>query len=289
MPVDIANQILRTILPWVLLAGFASISAAAFRVFLLPLIKGRLGEATINFWARRLLDQNVYHLLPNVMLPTEDGTTQIDHLIVSRYGVFVVETKTYKGWIYGDEREPQWTQVIFRRKERFQNPLRQNYKHTKTLAERTGLPDAYFKSLVVFVGDCTFKTPMPSNVVRIRDFVRYIKSFQTPIIRDNQVSEILSLINRCAATVSNAQKARHVTNLRRGKLPASTDIDPPACPRCGAIMLPRTNRKDQSQFWGCPKYPACRGIRNTSIRNGASHRDPRPLCSAESEVRLVSK
>ncbi len=112
--------------------------------------------------------------------------SEIDHVIVSRYGVFVLETKTYKGWIYGSEREPQWTQVNFKRKDRFQNPLRQNYKHTKTLSERTGIPEDRIKSLVVFVGDCTFKTTMPPNVVYVRDFVRYIEGFRTPIIEDEQ-------------------------------------------------------------------------------------------------------
>ena len=160
MPTNIANQMLGTILPWILLVGLVSILATVFRVFFLPRIKGRLGEASINFWAKRLLNQNVYHLIPDIMLPTPDGTTQIDHVIVSRYGIFVIETKTCKGWIYGSENEPQWTQVIFRRKERFQNPLRQNYKHTKTLSELTGIPENYFKSLVVFVGDCHFKTEM---------------------------------------------------------------------------------------------------------------------------------
>jgi len=102
---NIANQLLAGILPWVLLAGFVLILAAAFRVFVLPRLKGRLGEASINFSAKRLLDQNIYRLIPDIMFPTPDGTTQIDHVIISRYGIFVIETKTYKGWIYGSENE----------------------------------------------------------------------------------------------------------------------------------------------------------------------------------------
>ena len=89
-----------------------SILTTIFKSFFLPKLKGRLGEASINFWAKRLLDQTVYHLIPDVTLPTPNGTTQIDHVIVSRYGIFVIETKTYKGWIYGGERDAKWTQVI---------------------------------------------------------------------------------------------------------------------------------------------------------------------------------
>lgn len=259
MATNIANQVFGAILPWILLAGLVSILATVFRAFFLPRIKGRLGEACINFRIGRLLDLSVYHLIPNVMLPTPDGTTQIDHVIVSRYGIFVIETKTYKGWIYGDERQAQWTQVIFRHKERFQNPLRQNYKHTKTLSELAGIPEEHLKSLVVFVGDCTFKTTMPANVVYARDFVKSIKNYQTPIITDAQVSEIANVIQEWTGSVSGEQKARHVKNLRQNKAPVAAGAAVPTCSRCGSAMVLRTRRKDGNQFWGCSTYPRCKG------------------------------
>ena len=106
------------IFPLIFLFVLLSILGTVFKLFFLPKIKGWLGEASINFLVRRMLDQNVYHLIPDVMLPTSDGTTQIDHVIVSHYGIFVLETKNYKGWIYGNENDPQWTQVIYKRKER---------------------------------------------------------------------------------------------------------------------------------------------------------------------------
>lgn len=258
---ELVNVMFAKIIPWILLFGLISILGTVFKLFFLPKIKGRLGEANINFWIRRRLDQGVYHLIPDVMLPTLDGTTQIDHVIVSQYGIFVLETKMYKGWIYGNEKDPQWTQVLYKRKERFQNPLRQNYKHTKTLSELTGIPEEYFKSVVVFAGDCTFKTDMPDNVVHIRDFIHHIKSHQTPIIKDEQIPDIVSTIQEWAGTLTDEQKVRHVKNLRRNKAPVAVDASAPACPRCGQPMVLRTNRKDSSQFWGCRGYPKCRGMR----------------------------
>ncbi|MDZ7854092.1 MAG: nuclease-related domain-containing protein [Halomonas sp.] len=74
-----------------------------------------------------------YKPIHNVTLPTPDGSTQIDHIFVSRFGIFVVETKNMKGWIFGDKDQAQWTQKIYRKSFRFQNPLRQNYKHVKSL------------------------------------------------------------------------------------------------------------------------------------------------------------
>lgn len=264
MPPNIVNQLLGILLPWILLFGLISILGTLFRAVVVPNLKGRLGEAKVNLWARQLLDQNTYHLIPDVMLPTPDGTTQIDHVIVSRYGIFVLETKTYRGWIYGDERESQWTQVNFRRKDRFQNPLRQNYRHTKTLSDLMGLPAQYFKSVVVFAGDCTFKTAMPANVVHVRDFVRYITSFQTPMIKSEQVPEVVDTIRQWAATVTEVQKAGHVASVRSRKASVSASGHAPACPRCRTGMVLRTNRKDGSQFWGCPRYPGCRGTRKAA-------------------------
>ena len=95
--------------------------------------KGIFGEFLVNLAVNLRLDKKKYHLLKNVTLPTEDGTTQIDHIIVSQYGIFVIETKNMKGWIFGGEHQKTWTQKIYKHSSKFQNPLHQNYKHTKTI------------------------------------------------------------------------------------------------------------------------------------------------------------
>ena len=73
-----------------------------------------MGELFVNVVAKVRLDKRIYTLFKNVTLPTEDGTTQIDHIIVSRYGVFVIETKNMKGWIFGNPQQKTWTQKIYR-------------------------------------------------------------------------------------------------------------------------------------------------------------------------------
>ncbi|MBP0049274.1 NERD domain-containing protein [Marinobacterium sp. AK62] len=98
-----------------------------------PWFKGVMGELIVNLSARYLLDQNHYPLIKNVTLPAAEGTTQIDHVIVSAYGVFVVETKNIQGWSFGSPHQKQWTQKIFKHSSRFQSPLHQNYKHLKAL------------------------------------------------------------------------------------------------------------------------------------------------------------
>ena len=58
---------------------------------------GKAGERRVA----RKLDwlPKEYTILNDIMLRTQYGTTQIDHVVVSPYGIFVIETKNYKGWI----------------------------------------------------------------------------------------------------------------------------------------------------------------------------------------------
>lgn len=121
-------------------------------------MKGWLGEklTALGIWMH--LDKETYRRFHNVIVPARNGTTQIDHVIVSPYGIFVVETKNYQGWIFGSANQAQWTQSIYGKKHRFQNPLRQNYRHIKCLSDYLDLPEDRFHSVVFFIGDCKLKT-----------------------------------------------------------------------------------------------------------------------------------
>lgn len=156
--------------------------------------KGKLGEAYVNRLITTNLNAGVYHLIRNVTLPAGNGTTQLDHIIVSIYGIFVIETKNMKGWIFGDKNQSKWTQQIYNYKNRFQNPLRQNYKHTKTLEKLLGITEKKLHSVIVFTGDNKFKTKMPPEVTRGKEFVNYIKSKNTPLLSDEEVSDVISTI-----------------------------------------------------------------------------------------------
>jgi len=233
-------------------------------LFKSPRFKGWMGEFIVNVSAKYLLDQDRYRLIKNVTLPSGDGTTQIDHVIVSVYGVFVVETKNMKGWIFGGQHQKQWTQKIFKHSSKFQNPLHQNYKHVKALEQLLALEERQLHSVVVFVGDCTFKTPMPDNVTRGFGYVRYIKSKTDPVISEAQVNEVVQQIEseRYPRTFStHRQHVKHVKKIIEAKEAAVV------CPKCGSEMVQREVRKGARQgvkFWGCSKFPGCRGVVNVT-------------------------
>ena len=87
------------------------------------MFKGWIGEFKTGFSLWAGLDSNLYHRFHDVIIPSSHGTTQVDHILVSPFGIFVAETKNYKGWIYGSADQSTWTQVIYKSKHKFQNPL----------------------------------------------------------------------------------------------------------------------------------------------------------------------
>ena len=229
-----------------------------------PWFKGMIGEFIVNLSAKLMLDKEKYHLIKNVTLPTEDGSTQIDHVIISVYGIFVVETKNMKGWIFGSPNQKTWTQKIYKHSSKFQNPLHQNYKHVKTLQSLLGISDDQIFSLVVFVGDSTFKTEMPENVTYGGGYVRFIKSKTQPVLSESDVNEITSKIETGRLTPSfktNRDHVKHVKNIVKEK----ENINSRLCPKCGSSMVLREAKKGgniNKKFWGCSNFPKCRGIVN---------------------------
>ena len=143
------------------------------------------------------LEKSIYHRLNGITLPRANGgSTQIDHIIVSVYGIFVIETKNYKGWIYGSEKQRQWTQAFPNgSKYKFQNPLRQNYLHIKTLADLLELDTRYFHSMIAFIGECELKTrdELPEHVLT-RGMASYVKKKQDKLLTDEEVKAIVEQI-----------------------------------------------------------------------------------------------
>lgn len=223
--------------------------------------KGWLGELMVKISAKLFLPKDQYHPFHNVTLPTPDGTTQIDHFFVSEVGIFVVETKNMTGWIFGGERQAQWTQKIYKQTFKFQNPLRQNYKHVKALESALQLPPETLHSVVVFVGGSTFKTPMPENVTEGSKVLSYIKSFQRLLLSADQVARAVEKIESGRLTPSLATHREHVARLKARSDIGSVQL----CPKCGSEMVLRTTRKGQNagnQFWDCSRFPQCKGVVN---------------------------
>ncbi len=237
-------------------------------IFKQPTVKGKFGEWIVALCLKFGLDKNTYRILNNVMIPDHaDGTTQIDHVVLSPFGIFVIETKNMKGWIFGDRRSENWTQQIFKCKNQFQNPFRQNYKHIMCLANLTGLPKESFTHIIVFVGDCEIKTrdKLPESLITGGvSLVNFIKSFSEEQLTQDDLKAIQEgiLSGRIGNTFQN--KKAHVIHVKE-IIEAKDQPPEPTCPQCGAGMIRRQAKSGANAgnyFWGCSRYPRCRGIVN---------------------------
>lgn len=146
------------------------------------------GEALVSKLLLAELPNESWHLLNNITLEVDGGTTQVDHILVSRFGLFVIETKDYDGWVFGDEKSKRWTQITRSGKYPFQNPIHQNYKHLKAVqALMDFLPKEQVISLVVFIGAAKFKTVQPDGVFSINELINYLKSLNKEVLSDNRM------------------------------------------------------------------------------------------------------
>ncbi|WP_281188583.1 nuclease-related domain-containing protein [Vibrio harveyi] len=223
-------------------------------------LKGVFGEFLVNRLLSKLPESD-YTLIKDVTLPTSDGTTQVDHIVVSKYGIFVVETKNMKGWIFGSARQKQWTQKIYRHSSKFQNPLHQNYKHIKALETLLGCSEEHLHSVIVFIGDSTFKTEMPPNVTYARGSIRYIQQFNDVVFSDNDYARLTESINRLKlkrGVITDLKHRKHVKEVVASKVSSNE------CPRCGSKMVLRETKRGENigkQFWGCSTFPKCRAVK----------------------------
>ena len=234
----------------------------AFLYFYLnsPTVIGAEGERRVNATLSRKLAEQDYILLEDLTLPTSKGTTQVDHIVLSRFGIFVIETKNMSGWIFGGKKQARWTQVLRRRKSQFQNPIRQNYHHVKVVQELLGLKLDQLENLVAFVGSAEPKTEMPPNVFWSRhELFNYIASQKTVRFAESEVHDFARKLRSSALDSTKETRQAHLQHVREKATQKTNDIT--KCPRCGSKMIERANRKTGQAFYGCSRYPKCRGTR----------------------------
>jgi predicted RNA-binding Zn-ribbon protein involved in translation (DUF1610 family) len=226
---------------------------------LMSAFKGWVGEIQGTLAKKLFLDPAIYTDINNITIPTSNGTAQIDHVVVSQFGIFVVETKNYQGWIFGCAEQAQWTQALpGGKKFRFQNPLRQNYRHIKALSEFLDLPEDKFHSVVMFWGETEFKTPMPENVMD-RGYATYFKSKAVPLFSLEEVEQIVGAIKTGILPRTWATRNAHIESLRERHASTTT------CPKCGkplVLRIAKSGKHAGSQFYGCSGFPACRFMKN---------------------------
>ncbi|GAA0214198.1 hypothetical protein GCM10009123_21740 [Kangiella japonica] len=175
------------------------------------------GEALVRQALVRYCIGGEAHLLSNVTLKLEDWTTtQVDHVLVSRKGIFVIETKHYKGWIFGAAKSKVWTQTIYKEKHKFQNPIHQNYKHVKAVEKLLDfLEPSSIHNIVVFSGEAVFKTQKPNNVFYLKELISAIDGYPDDVLSLNRVQFCVGRLEYQRMALTSETDIEHKANLTR--------------------------------------------------------------------------
>ena len=216
--------------------------------------KGRRGEKKVAALLA-LLPRDKYKVINNLLLQSGGLSTQIDHVVLSVYGVFVIETKYYKGWIYGGENSEIWTKNVYGHKYDLRNPLWQNKGHIKAITKVLNDPGLIpIHSIVAFSRQARLKIDKSLPVMYWGQVVPYIKRYQEPVMSEASVNEIYHTLLSANVEDKEARK-QHVKSVKQNKQRRDMAVESGRCPKCGGQLVLRKGQ--YGRFYGCSNYPKC--------------------------------
>ncbi|MBR6803481.1 MAG: NERD domain-containing protein [Paludibacteraceae bacterium] len=248
---------------------FAIIGIVFFVWWKSPKQKGKRGERKVHKILSHLPSD--YYVMDDVLLKIGNSTTQIDHIVISRYGLFAIETKNYKGEIYGDDCRHQWTQIIvtevrYRRnwykvytyvtKNHFYNPVKQSIGHIYGIKKNLpGWPRLKIIPIVVFTGEANISNVRSSNhVIYDFDLLATIQNYKTVCLSDLDVQNIINCISKRNVRDTVDDKS-HIRNVEASKDYLDRKKNSGICPKCGGVLVKRNGKF--GVFYGCTNYPQC--------------------------------
>lgn len=231
---------------------------------------GRQGEEKIESklgWAAFFGYEGL--ILKNVYIPKADGTTtEIDLLYITPKGIFVIESKNYSGYIFGNEKSPKWTMTKPGgrnkvKKYQFYNPIWQNNTHIKFLKEYLD-EDVKIYSFIVFSNECELKDitydkehTIVCYKVQMNKYIKSLWGKEADVLTKEEIHTIYDKLKPLTNQEKEVKKA-HIENIEK-KINSTT-----ICPKCGGELVLRIAKKGKNagkKFYGCSNYPKCKYTR----------------------------
>lgn len=220
-------------------------------------VLGEIGEESVASILKTLPKD--YVVFNDVYLEIKGKSTQIDHVVISRYGVFIIETKNYTGWIFGNDTSEYWTQTIYEDKYKLRNPLRQNYSHLKTLQSIFGIDERFYFPIVAFHDRATLKCETYGNVMYFSELKDFILSKTIPKLTDELVNRLSAILMYYSVKNEN-QKQEHILKVKQDIANKESLLEKGICPKCGGMLIHRQGK--YGEFISCINYPSCRFTQN---------------------------
>ena len=180
-----------------------------------PRFRGDIAETRVRHILSNGLEKSRYTILNDVLIPAGGGTMHIDHLVVSQFGLFVIESQYARGWVSGGEFQGQWKQNHFKRVRRFDNPMHRNALAMDALERLLDIPASRLIPIVVMVGPQGFKTPQPENVVLPEKLIRFIRKKAHQRLDEEQAGRLLLALEKSRLRTNRAGIG-HWTLVRAG-------------------------------------------------------------------------
>ena len=223
---------------------------------------GEEGEYYVAKRLRRLNDSK-YFVINDLLFRKRNGNTiQIDHLVVSPYGVFVVETKNIYGYIHGTDKSKLWRSYWKDGRDlAFDNPISQNEAHISALEGRLGVGQQIpFYSIVAFTPSANLEVDVTTaDVIYWTSLRQRIKEYKVPVM---SIEAARLLYDRIVALNITDPEVRSLhgqnAHTRKAKYEqrANYALDNGKCPKCGGTLVRRTGT--YGAFYGCSRYPYCK-------------------------------
>lgn len=165
-------------------------------LFRLSWFKTGINEYKFRLLMRWRLPSKDYCILNNITLDNEASSVHIGHIIVSKFGLFIIETQNRQGWILGKQEQKYWTQRVYKHTCQFQNPLPQTRMRAIVLKTQFGISTKRIFPIIVFIGDSHFKTPMPDNVTTAKDCMSHIRSKVDILFTEQEVNRMVTALKQ---------------------------------------------------------------------------------------------
>ena len=177
--------------------------------------KGTIGEDEIDGILQRLNPDN-YIVLRNLVLLNNNSTHQIDHVVVSNYGIFVIETKNYSGFVKGSDKYNKWIQFFGRKKYFFLNPVIQNKGHIKAI--ETFFPEysSYFIPIVCFTDKTRLSVKSNNIVINSSQLLYTIYNYRTEVLIPD-INEVAQNLKNISLDNMNGIEQDHLNNVSKYK------------------------------------------------------------------------
>ena len=151
-------------------------------------------------------------------------SSQLDHLIVSPYGIFVVETKNHKGWVFGDVNGKVWTQVLGgdagwrayggHSHYTFFNPVTQNELHMEHLSRQIKIPRNFMTGMIVFTNPEAYLGNVNCTCCYTLDiFAEALLSYNNVLWNKKQTEFVIKSVEKLNSSSYSLNK-EHVTYVK---------------------------------------------------------------------------